>query len=153
MVTVNLELVEKGYEIIGKPCPHCNSELFFRIVNNEVQFTGANQDIYTFQKGEMVVIKGDRMPVGIHSEGGKPFSAQTFKLNRGDTLYMLTDGYPDQFGGPKRKKYGTLRLKSLLTGLQTSIMHDQKAAVEKEFDTWKGDHEQIDDVLMIGIQV
>jgi serine phosphatase RsbU (regulator of sigma subunit) len=121
--------------------------------NREVQFTGANQDIYTFLKGEMVVIKGDRMPVGIHSEGGKPFSAQTFKLNRGDTLYMLTDGYPDQFGGPKRKKYGTLRLKSLLTGLQTSIMHDQKAAVEKEFDTWKGDHEQIDDVLMIGIQV
>ena len=121
--------------------------------NREVQFTGANQDLYTVQKGELVVIKGDRMPVGIHSEGGKPFSAHTLKLNRGDTLYMFTDGYPDQFGGPQRKKYGTLKLRSLLTKVQNSIMHDQQATVEKEYVTWKGDHEQIDDVLMIGIQV
>ena len=121
--------------------------------NREVQFTGANQDLYTFQKGKLVVVKGNRMPVGISSEGVKPFSAQMLKLNRGDSLYMFTDGYPDQFGGPQRKKYGTSKLKSLLTKMQNSIMHDQKATIEKEYVTWKGDHEQIDDVLMIGIQL
>lgn len=121
--------------------------------NREVQFTGAKQDLYTFQKGKLVVVKGDRMPVGISSEGGKPFSVHTLKLNRGDTLYMFTDGYPDQFGGPQRKKYGSVRLKTLLKEMQNSIMHDQQATVEKEYVAWKRDHEQIDDVLMVGIQV
>jgi len=123
------------------------------VKKREIQFTGANQDLYTFQQGELVVVKGDRMPVGISSEGGKPFSAHTLKLNRGDTLYMFTDGYPDQFGSPQRKKYGSSKLKSLLTKMQNSIMHDQRATVEKVYITWKGDHEQIDDVLMIGIQL
>jgi len=121
--------------------------------SRQVQFTGASQDLYMFQKGEPVIVKGDRMPVGIHCEGVKPFKASTHQLNRGDTLYLLTDGYPDQFGGPKRKKFGSSRLKSLLPELQTSIMNDQKATVEKVYNTWKGENEQIDDVLMIGIQL
>ncbi len=119
----------------------------------EVQFTGAGQDLYTFHKGKLNVIRGDRMPVGIHSEAGQPFSSHTIQLNRGDTLYLFTDGYPDQFGGRDRKKYGTARVKKLLSGIQTSIMHDQKEAVKSAYDTWKGDHEQIDDVLMIGIKL
>ena len=119
----------------------------------EIQFTGANQDLWVFREGKLEVIRGDRMPVGIHSEGGKPFTAQSFQLNRGDVLYMVTDGYPDQFGGQGRKKYGTSRMRDLLGRIQTKIMHDQKVTVEKEFEDWKGDQEQIDDVLMIGIKL
>ena len=119
----------------------------------ELHFTGAMQNLYTFQKGELVVIKGDRMPVGIHSEGSTLFTSHKLKLDRGDALYMFSDGYADQFGGEQRKKYGSARLKCLLSDLQKNIMHDQKEALKKEFYQWKGDQEQIDDVLMIGIKL
>jgi len=119
----------------------------------EIRFTGANQHLYTFQKGELVVIKGDRMPVGIHAMSSTLFTSHTLKLNRGDSIYLFSDGYIDQFGGEHRKKYGSTRLKALLKELQQNIMHDQKETLEKEFDTWKGKQEQIDDVLMIGIKL
>lgn len=119
----------------------------------EIQFTGAMQNLYIFRKGELEVIKGDRMPVGIHSEGSIMFSAHTMKLDRGDTLYLFSDGYADQFGGEQRKKYGSRRLKSMLAQLQNNIMHDQKEVLKKEFYQWKGDQEQIDDVLVIGIKL
>jgi serine phosphatase RsbU (regulator of sigma subunit) len=119
----------------------------------KVQFTGANHSLYTFQKGKLVIIKGDPMPVGIHSEGSTLFSVNTIQLNLGDTLYMFSDGVVDQFGGKNRKKFGSQRLKTLLTQQQNSIMLDQKAAVEKAYENWKGTYEQIDDVLMMGIKL
>jgi len=119
----------------------------------EVQFTGANHNLLTFQQGELVIVNGDPMPVGIHSESSTLFSARTVKLNRGDSLYMYSDGFIDQFGGKDRKKYGSQQLKTLLTRLQNNIMLDQKAAIEKTYDDWKGANEQIDDVLIVGIKV
>jgi len=119
----------------------------------EVQYTGANHNLYTFQKGELVVIKGDPMPVGIHAESSTLFSSTSISLNRGDTLYMLSDGFIDQFGGKNRKKYGTQRFKTLLAQMQKSIMLDQKTTIEKAYANWKADHEQIDDVLVIGIKL
>jgi len=119
----------------------------------EVQFTGAMHNLVTFQQGKMVIIKGDRMPVGIHTESSTLFSVSNLKLERGDALYLFSDGYADQFGGEHRKKYGSVRLKSLLKKLQNNIMHDQKEAITKEFETWKGEEEQIDDVLVVGIKL
>jgi len=119
----------------------------------EIQFTGANLNLYLFTKGELIIVKGDRMPVGIHSESGTLFNVQNLKLNRGDNLYLFSDGFPDQFGGENRKKYGSSRLKKLLTELQQLIMLDQHNAIEEAFDQWKGSQEQIDDVLMIGIKL
>jgi serine phosphatase RsbU (regulator of sigma subunit) len=121
--------------------------------NRTIQFTGANQHLYTFQDGELVVIKGDPMPVGIHAQSSTLFTAHSLQMKRGDTMYLFSDGYADQFGGEKRKKFGTAQLKTLLTDLQRNIMHDQKEALVKEFDKWKGQEEQIDDVLMIGIKL
>ncbi len=119
----------------------------------EIQFTGAQHNLYIFRKGELEVVKGDRMPVGIHTRANKLFQAHNFKLNRGDSIYLFSDGFPDQFGGEKGKKYSYPRLKTLLTDLQEMIMHDQLSAIAEEFDKWKGDEEQIDDVLMIGIKL
>jgi serine phosphatase RsbU (regulator of sigma subunit) len=99
------------------------------------------------------VVKGDRMPVGIHYEAGTPFTFQKLKLGRGDAMYLFSDGFPDQFGGESRKKFGTRRLKQLLTELQPRIMLDQQSALEETFDQWKGSQEQIDDVLMVGIKL
>jgi serine phosphatase RsbU (regulator of sigma subunit) len=101
----------------------------------------------------MIKVKGDQMPVGIHSEAGTPFTSQSLKLDRGDALYLFSDGFPDQFGGEYRKKFGTPRLKKLLTELQPRIMLDQRSALEEAFDKWKGSEEQIDDVLMVGIKL
>lgn len=95
----------------------------------EVHFTGANHNLHTFQKGELVIINGDSMPVGIHSESSTLFSASTIKLNRGDSLYMFSDGFVDQFGGKNRKKFGTQRLKTLLAELQNNIMLDQLVVI------------------------
>jgi serine phosphatase RsbU (regulator of sigma subunit) len=119
----------------------------------EIEFTGANLHLYTFQDGKLVVVKGDHMPVGIHSASSTLFKAHKLKLKRGDSLYMFSDGYVDQFGGDERKKFGTSRIKRLLTEIQQNIMHDQKETLQKEFETWKGDEDQIDDVLMIGIKL
>ncbi|MFC2129642.1 PP2C family protein-serine/threonine phosphatase, partial [Bacteroidota bacterium] len=119
----------------------------------ELQFTGAQLNLYLFQNGELEEIKGDRMPVGIHSRAGKKFQAQKIQLQKGDTFYMTSDGYPDQFGGDLEKKFGYKRLRTLLTEMQDMIMHDQKRAMSEEFDRWKGNIEQIDDVLVIGIKV
>ena len=93
------------------------------------------------------------MPVGIHSEGNTFFTVQRKKLARGDTLYLFSDGFPDQFGGQERKKYGSARIKTLLSRVQQNIMHDQLAALDKEFDEWEGEEDQIDDVLMVGIKL
>jgi serine phosphatase RsbU (regulator of sigma subunit) len=131
-------------------------EMGFLAINTktrEIQFTGANLNLFAFIKGELVVVKGDRMPVGIHYEAGTPFTFQKLKLGRGDTLYLFSDGYPDQFGGENRKKFGTRRLKKLLSELQQRIMLDQQSALEEAFDQWKGTQEQIDDVLMVGIKL
>jgi serine phosphatase RsbU (regulator of sigma subunit) len=119
----------------------------------EVQFTGAMHNLHIFHKGELVILKGDRMPVGIHSEGSTMFSSQSMKLDRGDTLYLFSDGYADQFGGDLRKKFGSMRLKKLLSDLQNNIMHDQKEAIKREYEEWKGEEEQIDDVLLVGIKL
>ena len=123
------------------------------IQTREVQFSGAMHNLCIFHKGELVILKGDRMPVGIHSEGSTMFSSRSMKLDRGDTLYLFSDGYADQFGGEQRKKFGTMRLKKLLTDLQNNIMHDQKEAIKREFEQWKGEEEQIDDVLLVGIKL
>ena len=101
----------------------------------------------------MEEIKGDRMPVGIHSKASTLFTAHEIQLSRGDAIYLFSDGFPDQFGGEKMKKYGYPRLKTFLGSLQNMIMHDQLSAVSEEFDRWKGDEEQVDDVLMIGIKI
>jgi serine phosphatase RsbU (regulator of sigma subunit) len=119
----------------------------------EVQFTGAERNLYIFRKGVLEEVKGDRMPVGIHSISSKLFTAHNIQLNRGDSIYLFSDGFPDQFGGENGKKYGYTRLKAFLSGLQELIMHDQLKAIAGEFDQWKGDEEQVDDVLMIGIKV
>lgn len=121
--------------------------------SREIQFSGANHTLYVFHKNELIQLKGDRMPVGIHTSSNKLFQSFNMKLNRGDTIYMFSDGFPDQFGGENDKKFGYPRFKKLLTDIQDMIMHDQKKALSEAFHSWKGDREQIDDILIVGIKI
>lgn len=121
--------------------------------NHKLEFTGAHQNLYLFQEGVLKEIKGDRMPVGIHTKASKLFKLNTIQLRKGDTIYVLSDGFVDQFGGPNGKKYGIRKLRTFLTDIQDMIMLDQLRALSEKFETWQGEQDQIDDVLVIGIRI
>jgi len=105
------------------------------------------------QKGcALIHVKGDKMPIGIYSET-RPFEAITIQLQPGDTLYNFSDGYVDQFGGPKNQKFLTKRFKKLLTNINTLPIHEQYERIEAAIEDWKSGYEQIDDILVIGYKV
>jgi serine phosphatase RsbU (regulator of sigma subunit) len=98
-------------------------------------------------------IKPDKMPVGKHDKQDVPFTLHEVTLQKGDVVYTLTDGFPDQFGGEKGKKYMIKNLRELIVTIAHLPMHEQKQVLENTFNTWKGNSEQVDDVTVIGIRV
>src|SRR5690606_3842781 len=101
---------------------------------------------------EIEEIKGDRQPIGKHSDP-YPFSEHSLQLGIGDLIYIFTDGFSDQFGGIKGKKYKSSRLKGFLLSIKDMDISTQKILLEKEFANWRRDYEQIDDVCIIGLKV
>ena len=93
------------------------------------------------------------MPVGKYGGDMKPFSLQTIDLKKGDIIYTFTDGYADQFGGEKGKKFKYKQLQEILLAHSTLSMDDQKTLLDKTFEKWRGNLEQIDDVLVIGVRI
>jgi serine phosphatase RsbU (regulator of sigma subunit) len=102
---------------------------------------------------ELLEFRPDKMPVGKHDKDQEPFTLQTIPLQKGDVIYTLTDGFPDQFGGEKGKKYMIKNLKELFLSISHLPMNEQHAKLEEEFMNWKGSNEQIDDVCIIGVRV
>jgi serine phosphatase RsbU (regulator of sigma subunit) len=92
------------------------------------------------------------MPVG-KGERMESFKLQSLSLQEGDVLYLYTDGYADQFGGPKGKKFKYKQLNDLLLANSKKSMNDQSNLLVNEFDKWKGNLEQVDDVCVIGIRI
>ncbi len=119
----------------------------------ELCFAAANNSLWLFRNGEILEYKADKQPVGIGAVENKSFNQQTIELNSGDVIYTFTDGYADQFGGPKNKKYKYSQLKQYLIAISSDEMQEQDAKLHREFITWKGIAEQVDDVLLIGIRV
>jgi len=118
---------------------------------SHLQFAGANNPLYLLRNGELTEYKTDKMPVSIH-DIMHPFTGQEIRLKPGDLIYLFSDGYADQFGGPKRKKLKYRPFKELLLANSEKDMHEQGLLLDKEFEQWKGDTEQIDDVLVIGLK-
>jgi serine phosphatase RsbU (regulator of sigma subunit) len=102
---------------------------------------------------EMIELNADKMPIGASPRQNESFIANTFNLQKGDLIYLFTDGYADQFGGPKGKKFKHAQLSDTLKAISNKSMAEQKSALEKTFMEWKGSLDQIDDVLVIGIRV
>ncbi len=122
------------------------------LLKKEIQFSGLGHRILVLQKEQLLELKGDRSHIGQNlSTAEKPISIQTIPFEPGDMLYMFTDGFLDQFGGPESKKFGIERLKSLLKPFYGSSFDVQGKLVESAFYDWKGEHGQIDDVLLLGI--
>ena len=137
----------------------------------ECQFAGANRPLYLFRKKqalelpemipyssledddyELYSVKGDSQPIGVHWEE-QEFTNHLIKLQDHDSLYIFTDGFVDQYGGKKRKKFKTRNFKKLLLSAQDGSMENQKLLLEKTFEEWKGSNEQIDDVCVFGVRV
>jgi serine phosphatase RsbU (regulator of sigma subunit) len=114
-------------------------------------FAGANLPLYILRQKEIIELKGDKQPLGHQPAGEKPFGTQTMELNKGDRIYLFSDGFADQFGGPRGKKfkYSALREKLCRSGEQSAKL--QMNYLEAELNAWKGDLEQVDDICVVGI--
>jgi len=118
---------------------------------NKMQFAGANNPLWIISDGQLNEIKGDKMPVAIH-DSMLPFTNHIVDLKKGDTFYIFSDGYADQFGGPQQKKILNKNFKMLLQNLQELPMLAQGARIDEFFEGWRKELEQIDDVCVIGIR-
>jgi serine phosphatase RsbU (regulator of sigma subunit) len=121
-------------------------------VRRSLQFAGAQCPLWIFSEGELTEIKGDKMPVAIHDTMG-PFTNHWIDLKKGDTFYIFSDGFVDQFGGPNQKKYLSKNFKKTLGELQAISMYQQGVELDRIFEEWRKDVEQIDDVTVIGVRV
>jgi|GEM_PF-924633 len=115
-------------------------------------FSGANRPIYLIRDNEIIEIKGNKFPVGSYLSQEKEFVNYEGLIRKGDTLYLFTDGYQDQFGGKEQKKFKTKNLKETLLSIQHHTMKEQKNILNTRMKEWKGELDQVDDILVIGIR-
>lgn len=124
-----------------------------------LEYAGANNPLWIIRNlkpqtsnFELIEIKPNKQPIG-KSYKTEPFTTHTIQLKKGDSIYLLTDGYPDQFGGEKGKKLKKAPLKEMLLSIQHLSMNEQKVYLENFFEKWKGDLQQVDDVCFIGVRI
>ncbi len=115
-------------------------------------YSGANNPLWVVRNQEIIEIKADKQPIG-KFEFEKPFTTHELDLIKGDLIYIFSDGYPDQFGGEKGKKFKVSNLRKLLLSIQNYPMEKQRDLLNNEFEKWRGSIEQIDDVCIIGVRI
>lgn len=127
-----------------------------------LQYAGGNNPLYIVRKGEkrlgtsgyeLMKIPGDKQPVGVQDGKQIPFTNHEIELHKGDTIYIFSDGYVDQFGGPRNKKFMSKRFRNLLISIQNKGMEEQKKHLDKTIKEWMGTENQVDDILVIGVRV
>jgi len=150
-------------------------DMSFVLLNNKTKvlhFSAANNPIWmvssepqkninkemvnpTFEKGGKYIyeIKGDKQPIGDYGDMAKPFTLHNAQLVEGDCFYLFSDGYVDQFGGERNKKFKAKAFRELLVAVNSETMEQQHKVLEQNFLDWKQDTEQIDDVTVMGVRV
>jgi sigma-B regulation protein RsbU (phosphoserine phosphatase) len=121
--------------------------------NKKLQFSGAFSPLYFYNNNELNEIKGDYMPIGLHDDDQICFSNKEFDFSENDTIYIFSDGYVSQIGGPNRKTFRSRRFKQLLNEIHHKPLSEQKEILEREYQDWKKDVEQIDDIMVMGIRL
>lgn len=125
----------------------------FDLKGMRLQFAAANNSLIIVRNNELLEYKADKFPVGMHQGEHKSFTLQTLDLKKGDCIYTFTDGFSDQFGGDKGKKLMSKNFKEILLNQSQLPLDSQKENLNTLFEKWRGSHEQIDDVLVIGVRV
>jgi len=125
----------------------------FNLKQRHVRFASAMRPLIIVLGGESFYIRGNRASIGGESATEKYFDDQEYYLNKGDAVYLFSDGFSDQFGGVDGKKMKMVKLKKLIEDVSYLPMDEQKSVISKFYDEWKGTHEQVDDILLIGVKV
>jgi tetratricopeptide (TPR) repeat protein len=118
-----------------------------------LEYAAANNSFYIIRNGELIICKADKMPVGKSPTDSQPFTYNKVQLQKNDSVYIFTDGYADQFGGKKGKKFKYKQLEEILLANCNFPLEQQKQILDTKFKEWKGNLEQVDDVLLIGIKI
>ena len=121
--------------------------------NMKLEFAGANNPLYLFRGDELTQIKADKMPIGGFAPGEFEYTNHEIDLQKGDIIYVFSDGYPDQFGGPKGKKFLYKRFREVLMEIKDLDMEKQKQILDEKLKEWMGGLEQVDDICIIGVRV
>ena len=120
----------------------------------QLEYSGANNPIYIIRNRELIELKADKHSIGeSFTENFIGFKNNKYQLQNNDTIYMFSDGYVDQFGGPNRKKFLSRQFKKYLIELQDFTMQQQKEKLEKTLTDWQGNIEQYDDIMVIGLKI
>ncbi len=119
---------------------------------NLLQFAGAHNPLVIIRNNKLIEFKGDRMPVGIHRKE-KEFTNHEYTLEKDDKLYVFSDGFVDQLNEKEKSKYKSKRLKNLFLTTSKVNLSEQQKLIEEEFNLWKGNYKQIDDVVIIGVKI
>jgi len=125
----------------------------------KLYFAGAYNPLWIFRKGktetdnvEFIEIKGDRMPIGVFPKENT-FTNHEIQLENNDEFYIFSDGYESQFGGEKGDKLKAKRMQQIIMKIQKNNIIEQKQLLEQELIAWQGKHEQVDDILVVGIKM
>jgi serine phosphatase RsbU (regulator of sigma subunit) len=122
--------------------------------NLKLKYAGANRPLWIIRHQELITFSPNKFPVGgLQISHEENFTSHEFQLEKGDAFYLFSDGYADQFGGEAGKKLMTKKFKEILLSIQDKSMSDQKEHLLTYLQGWKGDHEQVDDVLVIGAKM
>jgi len=122
--------------------------------NQKLEFAGANNPLYFVPAGgELEIIKGDRMPIGFYFNNDLSFNKYEISVSKGDTIYLFSDGYADQFGGPQGKKFRYNQFRELITNTsKLSVMQQQNEFIQKTMHDWIEGYEQLDDIMVMGVK-
>lgn len=127
------------------------SVLRLNMSTGDIEWAGANNPLYQVRNGELSETKADKQPIG-YSDNVTPYTNHKIEIQKGDSLYLFSDGFADQFGGPKGKKYKYSNFKKILIETNSMRIEDQKNSLLESFRNWQGNLEQLDDVCVIGIR-
>jgi len=119
----------------------------------EIEYAGAYNSLYLVRDGQLIEKKADRMPIGLYVKMDQPFTANRFEYYQGDTIYMFTDGYSDQFGGVDDTKFKSKKFKDLLLSINDLPMEEQARIIDQTHLEWKGSRSQMDDILVVGFKL
>ena len=133
----------------GMDCVLCAFDLENHILN----FSSANNPVWIIRDNRIIEYKGDKMPVGKYDDNAKDFTSQSIEIQKGDIIYTFTDGYADQFGGEKGKKFKYKQLQAILLANNQMTMAEQQKLLSNTMREWMGNNEQLDDILVIGVKI
>ena len=158
-LTIPGEILDKTREIIVKEFQKSEEDIkdgmdiaLCSIEGMKLQYAGAYNPLWIIRNGEIIETKANKQPIG-QFENPKPYTTHSFDLEQGDAIYIFSDGYVDQFGGERGKKFKSKAFRELLLSIQDKPMEEQKTSIDDTFETWKSDLEQVDDVCVIGVRV